>query len=74
MYIFIFISRLLGLIEKTKVALGGESDASSKYISPTILQDVKSEDKCLQEEIFGPILPFVSVSNRKEAIDFINNR
>ena len=29
-------------------------------------------DKVMQEEIFGPILPFVTVNNYQEAIDFIN--
>lgn len=28
----------------------------------------------MQEEIFGPLLPFVTVNNEREAIQFINNR
>jgi aldehyde dehydrogenase (NAD+) len=28
----------------------------------------------MQEEIFGPILPFITVNNEQEAIEFINNR
>lgn len=28
----------------------------------------------MQEEIFGPILPFVTVNNEREAIEFINSR
>lgn len=28
----------------------------------------------MQEEIFGPILPFVSVRNEQEAIDFVNSK
>ena len=28
----------------------------------------------MQEEIFGPVLPFINVKDHNEAIDFINNR
>lgn len=35
---------------------------------------VRPGDKLMQEEIFGPILPVLSVRDHKEAIEFINNR
>lgn len=43
-------------------------------LAPTILRDVKPEAKVMQEEIFGPLLPIVSVSSLDEAIKFINKR
>lgn len=42
--------------------------------APTILQDVKVESKVMQEEIFGPVLPIITVSGVDEAIQFINER
>ncbi|XP_029041361.1 aldehyde dehydrogenase, dimeric NADP-preferring isoform X5 [Osmia bicornis bicornis] len=57
-----------------KVAIGGNCDPVDKYISPTILIDVKPTDPVMQDEIFGPILPFVTVNNAYEAIKFINSR
>ncbi|XP_043277866.1 aldehyde dehydrogenase, dimeric NADP-preferring isoform X2 [Venturia canescens] len=57
-----------------KVAIGGDTDAREKYISPTILVDVKPSDPVMKEEIFGPILPIVNVSSAYEAINFINER
>lgn len=42
--------------------------------APTVLRDVKSGSKVMQEEIFGPILPIITVSGLKEAIQFINER
>lgn len=42
--------------------------------APTVLQDVKPEAKVMQEEIFGPLLPILSVSGLDEAIKFINKR
>ncbi|XP_066043149.1 aldehyde dehydrogenase family 3 member B1-like isoform X2 [Chamaea fasciata] len=42
--------------------------------APTVLVDVQPSDPIMQEEIFGPILPIVVVTNMDEAIDFINSR
>lgn len=64
----------MNLIDKSKVVIGGENDKSQKYISPTVMFNVTGEDKVMGEEIFGPILPFVTVENSQEAIDFINSR
>ncbi|KAM4046087.1 aldehyde dehydrogenase family 3 member A2 isoform 1-T1 [Anomaloglossus baeobatrachus] len=66
--------RVLGLLEGEKIAIGGEQDESSCYIAPTVLIDVKPEAKVMQEEIFGPLLPIISVNNVDEAIEFINQR
>lgn len=43
-------------------------------VAPTILTDVDPESKIMQEEIFGPILPIVTVKNLEDAIQFINQR
>ncbi|KAF5911918.1 hypothetical protein HPG69_015896 [Diceros bicornis minor] len=66
--------RILSLLEGQKIAFGGETDEATRYIAPTILTDVDSETKVMQEEIFGPILPIVPVKNAEEAIKFINER
>lgn len=39
-----------------------------------MLVDVSTSAPIMQEEIFGPILPIVTVANLEEAIDFINAR
>ena len=62
------------MIDRGKVAIGGETSESDLYISPTVMVGVKAEDKVMQEEIFGPILPFVRVENYAGAIDFINKK
>lgn len=56
------------------VALGGDSSSEDRYIQPTIIIDVKSNDPIMQEEIFGPILPIVNVESAYDAIKFINSR
>lgn len=42
--------------------------------APTVLKDVTAESKVMKEEIFGPLLPIISVSGVEEAIQFINDR
>lgn len=66
--------RVLGLIEPTKVVLGGKSDAAALRIEPTILDNVTADDAVMQEEIFGPILPVLTVKNVDEAYQFIQSR
>uniref|UniRef100_A0A0K8U0Y8 Aldehyde dehydrogenase n=1 Tax=Bactrocera latifrons TaxID=174628 RepID=A0A0K8U0Y8_BACLA len=66
--------RLLGLMKSGKVAVGGNYDASERFIEPTILTDVKADDPIMQEEIFGPLLPIFTVENAYDAIKFINSR
>lgn len=66
--------RILAMTEDSTVAMGGEHDESDCYIAPTILRDVKPEAKVMQEEIFGPLLPILTVGGVDEAIEFINDR
>nr|XP_061797186.1 LOW QUALITY PROTEIN: aldehyde dehydrogenase, dimeric NADP-preferring-like [Nerophis lumbriciformis] len=67
-------NRLVGLMEGYAPVLGGQCDASQRYIAPTILKDVPPHSKLMQEEIFGPLLPIVTVSGLNDAINFINER
>ncbi|XP_032213567.1 aldehyde dehydrogenase family 3 member B1 isoform X2 [Mustela erminea] len=66
--------RLRGLLGCGRVAIGGQSDESERYIAPTVLVDVQETEPVMQEEIFGPILPIMNVRSLDEAIDFINRR
>ncbi|MFJ5263172.1 aldehyde dehydrogenase family protein [Streptomyces sp. NPDC088387] len=66
--------RLSGLLDSGRVVVGGDTDRSQKYIAPTVLADVDPAAPVMQEEIFGPILPIVTVDGLDEAIGFINDR
>uniref|UniRef100_A0A8D8IY14 Aldehyde dehydrogenase n=4 Tax=Culex pipiens TaxID=7175 RepID=A0A8D8IY14_CULPI len=66
--------RLSSMIKGANVAIGGDMDASEKYMAPTVLIDVKACDPVMQDEIFGPILPILTVESPQEAINFINAR
>lgn len=43
-------------------------DQSSLWISPTIIVDVKGSDILMKDEIFGPILPILTVETPEDAI------
>ncbi|CAF1283383.1 unnamed protein product, partial [Rotaria sordida] len=66
--------RVKKLIDTTKVVYGEETDAKQNCIAPTIMTNVNIAGKVMQEEIFGPILPIITVNNEHEAIDLINTR
>lgn len=66
--------RLTTMINPEKVYLGGQTDAQSRYIAPTILQEVSFKDKVMQEEIFGPILPVISYTDIDDMVGQIKAR
>lgn len=68
--------RLTGYLSATKgrVALGGGSDAAQLRIQPTVIVDPDPAEPAMQGEIFGPILPVMTVRSLEEAIGFVNSR
>lgn len=66
--------RILGLIDRKKLVCGGESDADALKIAPSVLDNVAEMDAVMQEEIFGPVLPVLTVKNMDEAYTFVKRR
>jgi aldehyde dehydrogenase (NAD+) len=65
-------ARLTGLLSGADIVAGGQSDLSNRYVAPTILKNVNEHDAVMQEEIFGPILPVISVSSIESAIGYVS--
>lgn len=63
--------RLCGLMHDVQIASGGATDADALRIEPTLLTDVTPESLCMQEEIFGPILPIITYDSLDEVERFI---
>jgi aldehyde dehydrogenase (NAD+) len=57
-----------------KVTVGGSCDASSLRIQPTVVVDPDPDGPLMQNEIFGPILPVITVQSLDDAIRFVNSR
>ncbi len=68
--------RLKNIIEESGRSLifGGENDKEIKFISPAIFDNPSIDESIMKYEIFGPLLPVISVKSIEEAVNFINSR
>ena len=66
--------RVAGYLNDGVVRVGGRVDASKRYIEPTLLDNVAVDSAVMREEIFGPVLPMVTIGDVDEAIAFIRDR
>ena len=57
-----------------RASVGGVVDAATRYIAPTILQEVDPFSPIMQEEIFGPLLPVLPIEDMDDAVAFVNAR
>jgi aldehyde dehydrogenase (NAD+) len=61
------VARLAALIDPAKVVIGGRSDPETRYLDPTIVYPVSWEDRIMDDEVFGPILPVLTYRTLDEA-------
>ncbi|KAK6922647.1 Aldehyde dehydrogenase domain [Dillenia turbinata] len=70
-------NRLRSLLDDPLVAAsivyGGSWDEEKLMIQPTILLNPPLNSELMTEEIFGPLLPIITVDKIEESIDFINS-
>jgi aldehyde dehydrogenase (NAD+) len=68
--------RLTSLINSTdgKVVIGGGFDSSALRIEPTVIVDPSRTDAVMADEIFGPILPVMTVDSLDSAAEFVNSK
>ncbi|MDD3831779.1 MAG: aldehyde dehydrogenase [Clostridia bacterium] len=64
--------RLNRMIDASKVVYGGLCDSTALKIQPTLLDNVTLDDKCMSEEIFGPILPIITFDNFDDIYNIID--
>jgi acyl-CoA reductase-like NAD-dependent aldehyde dehydrogenase len=65
------VSRLAALIDPAKVVIGGRSDPDARYLDPTIVYPVSWDDRIMDDEVFGPILPVLTFRTLDEAFSRI---
>ena len=63
-----------GIVKGDTVYFGGTSDLETRFIQPTILDNVTFDSPIMQEEIFGPVLPVIEFESLSWAIDKIKSR
>ena len=67
-------SRLCNLIDKSKVVIGGETNAKTHQIAPTVMTGVTENDAVMGEEIFGPILPILTFDDFDAMVDGLKDK
>ena len=71
--------RVSGYLNDGHIIYGGRTDAGTRFIEPTLMEDVPLDSPLMTEEIFGPIFPTITLDDsgksfRDKVIDFITNR
>ena len=65
--------RILSLIDKDNILLGGNYDEAKLKIEPTVVEVKSLDEQIMSEEIFGPIMPIITYSKYEEVIKTIRN-
>lgn len=58
--------RLANIINDSEVIFGGEIDIQNNYIGPTLINEPSLDNKVMQDEIFGPVLPILSYDSDQD--------
>ncbi|RDY01497.1 Aldehyde dehydrogenase family 3 member F1 [Mucuna pruriens] len=58
---------------KESVVYGGSMDENDLFIEPTILLDPPLDSAIMAEEIFGPVLPIITLDKIEDSVEFINS-
>lgn len=64
-------NRLANYLQQGNILHGGRTDKEKLFIEPTIIDKVSLDADVMKDEIFGPILPVISFSNKEEALKII---
>lgn len=66
--------RVLSYMEEGDVIVGGKSNRETRYIEPTLIENVKCDSSLMTDEIFGPIFPLMEFEDIDEVLKFVNER
>lgn len=68
------LQRVHSYLDRMNVFCGGVVDLEQLYFSPTLVLDPPLDSPLMTEEIFGPVLPLISVSGFDAAVRFVQKR
>jgi len=71
--------RVTGYFKDGRIIYGGRTDAESRFIEPTLIEDVALDSPLMTEEIFGPVFPIITLDDNgksfcDKAMEFVNSR
>lgn len=64
-------TRLVTMLDGQDIMVGGQHDAASRFIAPTIVDCHEQDNVLMREEIFGPILPVLEYDTKDEALAIV---
>ncbi len=67
-------NRICSLIDKNKVVIGGDVNADTCQIAPTVMDNVTEDDAVMGEEIFGPIMPILTFDDFDSLVDELKGK
>ena len=56
--------RVTGYFKDGDIIYGGHTDASERFIEPTIIENMSLDSPLMTEEIFGPVFPIITINNK----------
>ena len=71
--------RVTGYFKDGDIIYGGRCDTKSRFIEPTLIENVPLDSPLMTEEIFGPVFPIITLDDagksfRNKVIEFIISR
>ena len=71
--------RVTGYFKDGDIIYGGRCDAKSRFIEPTLIENVPLDSPLMTEEIFGPVFPIITLDDagksfKNKVIEFIISR
>ena len=71
--------RVTGYFKDGDIIYGGRTDATTRFIEPTLIENVALDSPLMTEEIFGPVFPVITMDDngkdfRSKVIDFVTSR
>lgn len=69
--------RVTGYFKDGDIIYGGRTDASQRFIEPTLIENVPLDSPLMTEEIFGPVFPVITLEGtdfKQQVIDFVTSR
>jgi aldehyde dehydrogenase (NAD+) len=71
--------RVTGYFKDGDISYGGRCDAKSRFIEPTLIENVPLDSPLMTEEIFGPVFPIITLDDagksfKNKVIEFVTSR
>lgn len=68
--------RVAGYIKDAKILYGGSTDAETRFIEPTLIDNPPIDSPVMTEEIFGPVFPVITIEGPflEQVREFVTSR